>query len=44
MPERSKGPEGYSSLCLTFLDHSHVLVPLAAAVTTKHCENIAVIY
>ena len=26
-----------------FLDHRHVLVHLAAAVTTKHCENVAVI-
>ena len=26
-----------------FLDHRHVLVPLAAAVTTKHRENVAVI-
>ena len=28
---------------LTFLDHRHVLVPLAAAVTTKHRKNVAVI-
>ena len=26
-----------------FLDHRHVLVPLAAAVITKHCENVVVI-
>ena len=26
-----------------FLDHRHVLVPFAAAVTTKHGENVAVI-
>ena len=26
-----------------FLDHRHVLVPLAAAVTPKHHENVAVI-
>ena len=25
-----------------FLDHRHVLVPLAAAVTAKYCENVAV--
>ena len=30
-------------LSLTFLGHTHVLVPLAAAVTTKHRENVAVI-
>ena len=24
-----------------FLDHRHVLVPLSAAVATKHCENVA---
>ena len=24
-------------------DHRHVLVPLAAAVTAKHCENVAII-
>ena len=26
-----------------FLDHRHVLVPLAAAITAKHCENVVVI-
>ena len=26
-----------------FLDHRHVLVPVAAAVTAKHCENVEVI-
>ena len=26
-----------------FLDHRHVLVPVAAAVTMKHRENVAVI-
>ena len=26
-----------------FLDHRHVLVPVAAAVTAKHRENVAVI-
>ena len=26
-----------------FLDHRHVLVPVAAAVTTNHRENVAVI-
>ena len=26
-----------------FLDYRHVLVTLAAAVTTKHCKNVAVI-
>ena len=32
----------FHSFCLpNFLDHGHVLVPFAAAVTTKHHENIA---
>ena len=30
-------------LKLNFLDHRHVLVPLAAAVTTKYPENVAII-
>ena len=51
-PEQSKGAtKGLRVLnfvvpCvlkLTFLDHRHILVPVAAAVTTKHCENVAVI-
>ena len=29
-------------LSLINFDYRHVLVPLAAAVTTKHCENIGV--
>ena len=32
-----------SVLKSNFLGHRHVLVPLAAAVTTKHHENVAVI-
>ena len=28
---------------LTFIDHRHILVPVTAAVTMKHCENVAVI-
>ena len=48
-PERSKGAtKGLRVInsCVlksNFLDHRRVLVPLAAAVTPKHCENVAVI-
>ena len=52
MPKRSEGATkglrviSFVVPCVlksNFLYHRHVAVPLAAAVTTNHCENVAVI-